>query len=888
MPSIWPLTGREQLLAHIQTLRADNSVSGIVLTGEAGVGKTRLGEEALRATTMPTARVVGHPATQHIPLGALAHLLPRLHQFGDDDDRAAMFHHAQSTLRERADGARLQLLIDDVDQLDDTSLALLLPLAVDCTIFTVATIRSGRALPSVIATLVKDSMMVVDEVPPLTARDMASLIGHVLDGPASAATILRLAEVCEGNLQMLRELLRRAQHDGLLRRGDDGWELSALPTSGALEELVGVHLADLDDAARDAVELVAVAGAVGLRDLEQLTSRDVVEALDRRGVIHADTDGARLRVRLAHPMYGEVVRSQLSLVRVSALERRLADRLERSKARRRDDVSRLALWRLDGGGEVTPSVLLEAARTALIGRDTTLALRLAAAAGERGAAHDAARVAVEAAAMRADVEGVERAAAAVWDDDSLPDAHRAHLARRLASMRFGRGDLDGAVAALQHAAARVREPMLLAAVHAQRGNLLAQAGQPLAALAALESLADTEDPQVQVQVAAARSVSYYSIGRFDDALTAARYGAAAQARLPAWLARRGAAAHLLNEAHAFAYCGRFDEARALIADGLAAAQAANARAAEAWLHIVHGEVERDTGHGAAAVRWFRSAVELADASAQQAALVWAWVGVAQGNLLLGDCVAAEAAMTHADAAGDSPLATSHTTRERTRAWLMACRGELAGARALTAEVADAVGAEGIAVFEAVLRHDLVRFGDPEAAVDRMSELVTMVEGPLVRALAAHARAAVSRRVDHYRTALDQLTAVGSLVFAAETAVELSELLHGDGNVAEAAAVRREAIHLVALSGGAGTPGLAGLAAEPLTSREREVATMAADGATSKDIAAALYLSRRTVETHLDRVYRKLGINGRVELANVLSNVIAAAPDTIRNAPGSNT
>jgi DNA-binding CsgD family transcriptional regulator len=57
--------------------------------------------------------------------------------------------------------------------------------------------------------------------------------------------------------------------------------------------------------------------------------------------------------------------------------------------------------------------------------------------------------------------------------------------------------------------------------------------------------------------------------------------------------------------------------------------------------------------------------------------------------------------------------------------------------------------------------------------------------------------------------------------------------------------------------------------EPLTGREREVALLAARGRTSPQIAATLYLSVRTVDTHLSRVYRKLMIDGRHELADAL-------------------
>jgi DNA-binding CsgD family transcriptional regulator/tetratricopeptide (TPR) repeat protein len=56
---------------------------------------------------------------------------------------------------------------------------------------------------------------------------------------------------------------------------------------------------------------------------------------------------------------------------------------------------------------------------------------------------------------------------------------------------------------------------------------------------------------------------------------------------------------------------------------------------------------------------------------------------------------------------------------------------------------------------------------------------------------------------------------------------------------------------------------AGLALSPT---EERVARMAAEGATNQEIAAAQFLSVRTVEWHLSRVYRKLGLRSKVELA----------------------
>ncbi|MCS0605941.1 LuxR C-terminal-related transcriptional regulator, partial [Streptomyces sp. LP11] len=55
----------------------------------------------------------------------------------------------------------------------------------------------------------------------------------------------------------------------------------------------------------------------------------------------------------------------------------------------------------------------------------------------------------------------------------------------------------------------------------------------------------------------------------------------------------------------------------------------------------------------------------------------------------------------------------------------------------------------------------------------------------------------------------------------------------------------------------------------LSDREREIAGLAATGLRSRQIAERLFLSPRTVDTHLARVYRKLGVSSRLALAQVL-------------------
>ncbi|CAL9477781.1 AAA family ATPase [Streptomyces sp. enrichment culture] len=116
-----------------------------------------------------------------------------------------------------------------------------------------------------------------------------------------------------------------------------------------------------------------------------------------------------------------------------------------------------------------------------------------------------------------------------------------------------------------------------------------------------------------------------------------------------------------------------------------------------------------------------------------------------------------------------------------------------------------------------------------------------------------------------------LIAHGRLLLAFRERSQAREALHEAVEHAErlgAVRLRRVAEDLLH-EGGARRPGAPRTGPEALTDSERRIAGLAAEGRTNAEIAAALHLARRTVETHLTAAYRKLGITRRTELPAAL-------------------
>ncbi len=201
----------------------------------------------------------------------------------------------------------------------------------------------------------------------------------------------------------------------------------------------------------------------------------------------------------------------------------------------------------------------------------------------------------------------------------------------------------------------------------------------------------------------------------------------------------------------------------------------------------------------------------------------------------------------------NPLAS----RWRTHASLtFRAAGEEHAARRLIAEELDrarrwgAASGVGMAMrVAALIDPDNARF------VDRLSEAATVLQGSPAKLEYAHALVDLGAA---HRRANRRAEARGIL----EKGLKLARRCGAD------ALVERADVELRAAGGRSSDPAKGGL--EQLTASERRVAALAAKGNSNPQIAQTLFVTRKTVETHLGRIYSKLEIAGRAELGRALA------------------
>jgi DNA-binding CsgD family transcriptional regulator len=864
----WPLVGRRAELEALSAVLGDTHAGGVVLAGAAGIGKTRLAREALtraKAAEWDVEWLVATRAAASIPFGVVSHLLPPAERLGDD--RLDTLRRAAELLAERSRGRQLILGVDDAHLLDDASAALVHQLAFRGLAVVVATVRTGEPAPDSVMALWKDGLARRLDLSPLSPATTAELLDHALGGPVDGVTRKEVLRVSDGNPLYLRELILGGLESGALRQLDGVWRWTGgLAGATRLAEVVEARLGAVDETARAAVELVAWGEPLAARVLERLIDKDAVQAAEGGGLLVLERSGRRTLARLAHPLYGEVLRATLPLSRARAVAERLAAAFDASALRRRDDLLRVGAWQLEAGVATNPDLLLQAARQAAARFDHELTERLARAAVDAGGGPTAVRVLAET------LEWQGRHAEAVAVMDGEPPAQGAERARwasiRAGNLYWGLERTTEAEEVLQQAA--VDDEGGEEAVAMLAWILLFDSRLPEAVAVAGRVLERPEAPaQALVWAATAAVPALGSLGRLGEALAVADRGLAVAGIHPQDLPWGETQLNLVR-CQVLLGAGRLAEASAIAEAGYQAAVADRSSERTGGWAGFRGLVAKAEGRVATAEAWLREAVALLDEQDPYRFMRWCLAELASVAALAGDQEAAGGWLERADARAGEANRYFDPWVELDKAWVAAAAGELTRAIDLAAQAADLARASRQFTLEAAALYDVARLGAPARVRQRLEELAGQLEGRLAALLASSALALAAddgAALDRVGAAFQDL---GAFLLAAEAKAAAARAHRATGRDASANASQEGAAALAAACQGARTPGLGpAMPVSVLTIREREVAMLAAAHTSSREIATRLHLSVRTVDNYLGRVYAKLGVSSRAQLATLL-------------------
>ena len=912
------IVGREAQLLEVERF-LDASAAGfavLVLKGDAGIGKTTLWREArgraqergaLVLSSLPSAaeaklsfaavadllgRVEGDAfaALPDPQRDALEVALLRRRPAGKGPDSRAVAAAFLTLIRGLAADRHVILAVDDWQWLDPPSRRVFEFAArrlEDEPVGLVCSIRPpSSAWPA-------DDRVTHVAVGPLSLAALGRIVSANLGRPLPRPALVRIAEASGGNPFYALEIARLMAEQGPERAAG----APRVPVPDDLRKLTAGRVRRLPPAARDAVLLAAVVSGPDRASMD-------LEALgpaEEAGIVAVDAAG---RVEFTHPLFAVAAYESVPVARRRELHRRAAELVAEPEERARQ----LAL--------------------ASVGPDPAVAGQL-----DAGAASAAARGAFEAAAELAEL------ASRLTPPDDASDASRRLLAA--ARFHFDAGDLDRAdelaeqlLAVAPSGALRARALWLRSDIVARRSDFAEAGGLAAAAL-------DHTDDDRELRAAIELHLVYCAVsaGNLPGAEPYAR-AALGDAEAIGHDGMRADALAVLTMAEFLSGRGldraRLERALALEDEAMARAFMMRPRVIQGMLQLWTGEVgeARRTLAAMHADLVARGQEGAAPMLAQY--LVWAQVwggelgpaaqaaaGAVEAAELLDDpavsAIALSAsALVHAYdghsqvARGEAGAALAHFERLGWRSgviwplWALGLAdladGNPAGVHGLLKPLAEQVVLMGPT--DPVLRmfvpdevEALVALGELELA-DEYLRPFEHSAAELDRAWAIGAAGRCRGALEAARGAQDDAAAAFERALAAHDTVDMplerarTQLLAGEAfrrfrqrgrakEMLEAALATFEAAGAPAWAARArdglarlGRPGAGG---DTLTETERRLAELAASGLTNHEVAARAFVSVKTVEANLTRVYRKLGVRSRVGLANALHEAPRKGP-----------
>jgi ATP/maltotriose-dependent transcriptional regulator MalT len=901
----------------------------VLISGPAGIGKTRLVEQFVTAAgDIPTGWGIavdnaGMPAlwpwTRALrglpgPRAALASLVAGDTQvaYGPAEDAAATTFAADTlvvdALADEAHAAAgLLLVLDDLHWADRATLRLLERVATEIRrlpLLVVGAHRDGAGEP--LHGVHQQGATEQLHLGPLDPADARTLLSTAVAN-ADPAAVHRAVQLSGGSPLYLRTLTRVAV-DRL--RGTDSWD-DAIGEAPAFRHLVAAALRTAGPDAAAAVEALSVIGSevepelvARLLDLDSGSAAiELLRPAEPAGLVEIASAGGS--VRFAHALVRDAAYASLSAPRRTALHRRAAELLEPVAA---------------GRDEWAGAVARQWVRAGEPARAVGWAVRAAETARAAGAYEDAA------AYLQLALDAVDRV------DTADAGADRAELLLDLAWVEYLAGQIETSLCTCRRAADE-GERSGRADVVARAAITVQGIGHPAANVQiedlcrrALTMLGDTAMPGLRARVRAQLACTLMEFGTVDEAgplsrraLVEAQTSGDLEAELDTIRARVMLLWRSTQDTELFELGGR----------ALELAEVTRRPLARLWAHVWRSDVAIHRADPAAAqaeisgmraladrtglplVRWHllrreasmaaltgsfetcrqlgRQAAQLAEPWHDQSARYTHIAQTVSLALLRGD--PSDMAPEWTDAIGGIERQVVVARAIVAAALLLAGRRD--EARSLyeplvPAMLAARTGMDAGAI--AFLVHLAPAFGDVPACLaigDWLTEIfgdtraighgVVVYYGSVARMRGEFALAArqPDTAIGYFEEGLKVDAALGARPFLARGRLGLAQALAATGDLPRAVEVARAAmldarrLDMPGLIRAADTflTATAGKARaqDPLTDREHEVAALVAQALTNREVATALVLSERTVESHVRRILAKTGLSSRTEL-----------------------
>ena len=915
----------DRIAAHLDSARA--SRGGVfVVEGPPGIGKTALltaargmadgmtalggvGAELEREFPLGIARQLFEPAARgsgHARAfrGAAVRALSLFDGEPEPPDSAGGIDYALYWLTANlAEEQPLLLLVDDAQWADAASLRFLAFLSRRIEDLPVALLLARRpADPGTDPSLEEVASPRAAEIAvpaPLSPGASGELIAGDLDSVPDEQFVEACHRATGGNPLYLRQLAAEVQAERLAPKASDAARVEGLTPRG-LGPVIGARLARLPAPAtalaralallRDGMPLRVAASVAGL---ELQTAEAMADALARAFILDEDRPP-----RFAHPIVRASIQALTPPAERSAGHARAAWLLA-EEGRPPEQVAAHLLQTEPSGDPAVVEALLAAAGGALgRGAPEAAAVYLLRALEEPPRPGDRVAVLIELAAAEwraGDERAIAHAREALTASERGEDVTRA--ASQLASALLTAGRIAEAAGELEAAIARVgerdRESALRLEAQLQWSAQL-DISSPEHLRRRIERYAELEGDTAGERLALASLAQHTAIsgGSASDAAAIAERALHGEALLHDQGPDAPAA---LSTLAVLVAADRFEVADRLFDRALARSTENGSVVGFAYCSALRALSAYRRGAIAAAEEEARAATDAARENGLDTALATAAAMLAIALIERGELERAAAELDQSVLGESTRESRLYSRLLRARALLAATRGDTDAALADLLELHDRERIAGVAAMSLSWRPDAIRLlaarGDQEHALRLAAEeeeRARMWDTPRARGIALHCRGLALGA-----GGIDLLAEAARVLATSPARLELARALVDHGAALRRARRRSDArgvlVRGLDAARGCGATALAEHALEELrtagarprrlafdgldalTASERRVARMVASGMSNREVAERLFVTRRTVETHLTHAYQKLGIASRDALPDALGD-----------------